>query len=95
MAYICELEIDDAMYNDKSQAIKVISSLLNNIAEILYNEIARNDIDGAQMDFLEHVKANLIIGVEDEIQLPVTVFMHQYKNWSKTSFPYYAIYGYV
>ena len=35
---------------------------------------ARNDFDGTQVEFLEHVVANLIIGIEYEIHPPVPVF---------------------
>ena len=64
------------MDNDKAQAIKAMSSLFNNIAEILNNENAIDDIESAQKQFFGHVEANLIINIKNEIYLPVPIFLY-------------------
>ena len=74
MVYISLLEIDDLVDIDKAQDIKAISSLQNNTAEIFNNENGRDDLYSAQMEFLEHVGPNLIIGIENESHLPDPVF---------------------
>ena len=74
MVYIHLLEIDDLMDIYKAEEIKTMSSLFNNTAEILNNQNERDDINGAQMEFLEHVENNLIIDIEDESHLPGPVF---------------------
>ena len=51
MAYIREIEIDNVMDNDMAQDIEAMYYLFNNIAEILNNKNARDDIDGPQMEF--------------------------------------------
>ena len=63
MVYIRLLEIDDLLDIDKAQNIKTVSSLFNNTAEILNDYNERDDIHCAQMEFLEHVEANLIINI--------------------------------
>ena len=93
MVYICLLEIDDVVDIDKAQDIKAMSSLFNITAEILDSDNERGDLDGAKMDFLEHVEANLIIDIEDEIHLPDLVFIHQSNNGGTYYFSYYAING--
>ena len=50
MAYTREFEIYDVTDNDKAQAIKAMSSLFNNIAEMLNSDNVRDYIDNSQMD---------------------------------------------
>ena len=69
MVCIRLLEIDDLVDIDKSQDIKAMSSVLNNTEEILNNENGIDDLDGAKIEVLEHVRSNLIIDIEDEIHL--------------------------